>query len=189
MVDAFKKEKSYLAMKFHEGMIAFSGFLLDDLKGNKSKEGILKISCSTRPYRGDQLTLTFIVDTEESLSLQQELASRFQQISEATLKPHLGDELERIAKIPVETITHLEQWYIEEVNLFLRSLKGQKKTFIEKDLVPTLEKLLTCSFQPIEWWPEQKLKGKLANEPHWDKHPDLTTFKSLFHRWFGMGKD
>ena len=188
MIDAFEKKKSYLALKAHEGMIAFGEFTLHGFRDDQSIEGILKISCTKRPYRGDQLILTFIIDKEKSGAIDKDISSRFERITEESLKPSLGSEVERVFKIPIEQIAHMETWHMEEVSLFLRSLTGQKKTLVEKDLIPAIEKLLACSFQPIEWWPQQSENSRHRMEADEGLQYHGSSLKSILRYWLGMGK-
>ncbi len=58
--------------------------------------------------------------------------------------------------------------------------KGREKILIEEQLVPAIEKLLPCTFDPVEWWPEgRKIE---TPEEEIEKHISL---RGLFRKWFG----
>ena len=181
----FDEKKSYLSIKAHEGIIAFVSFLIKGLKDRGPKEGILKIASSKKPYGGGYLTLTFMVDTPDNPSMRDQLDRHFEGLTESVLYEHMGGNLEGINKVSLDTVAQIEDWYIEEINVHFRSFKGGEKTEVEQSLLPALEKVLPCTFQPVEWWPIDKVKRAAASEGDWVDQVSTGSIKALFRKWFG----
>ena len=146
----FDEKQSYLSIKAHEGMIAFVGFLIEIAEGEDKKEGILKISSSEKAYGGGYLTLTFIIDTEVLPAVRERLDQRFAHLTKSALEPFFGKLLVRINKVKLDEVLHVDNWYVEEINVHLTVLKGEEKQIVEQRLLPAFEKLLPCSFQPVQ---------------------------------------
>jgi hypothetical protein len=183
----FNPKESYLAIKSHEGMIAFTGFLIRLEENGPGKEGILKISSYHKAYGGGYLTLTFIVDTGNNAAVKEQLDFWFDRLQEGSLKDYVGSGLEQVNKISIDTLGHIGNWYIEEINLHFRSLKGQEKSLVEQYLIPGLENILACTFYPVEWWPMDQAKKdeSVGLEFPASLTPDF--LKGLFGRWFKSG--
>ena len=188
MTEAFDPKKSYLSIKTHEGIIAFTGFLFHLEETGSEKEGILKIASFHKAYGGWSLTLTFIVDTGDDSAFKDQLDPWFNQLTEGALREHIGQQLERINKVSLDALAHVEDWYIVEINLHFRSLKGEEKVLVEQELIPALQNILPCTFRPVEWWPAARERQENAAE---EGLPDLLTadfLKGLFRRWFTSGQ-
>ena len=184
MIKPFDEKQSYLSIKAHEGMIAFVGFLIEISEEKEKKEGILKISSFEKPYGGGYLTLTFIVDTEVLPTVRERLDQRFAQLTKSALEPFVGKTLERINKVKLDEVLHVDNWYVEEINVHLTALKGEEKQIVEQRLLPACKQLLPCSFHPVEWWPMESRASEEASAQGWMDTLTPESIKRLFKRWF-----
>jgi hypothetical protein len=184
MIKPFDEKKSYLSIKAHEGMIAFAGFLIEVIDGEAKKEGILKISSSKKAYGGGYLTLTFIVDTEVLPDVKEHLDRHFANLTASALEPFVGKTLERINKIQLGEVLNVQDWYVEEINVHLTALKGEGKAIVEKSLIPAFEKILPCSFHPVEWWPMENRDSAEPSEQGLLETLAPESIKGIFQRWF-----
>ncbi len=182
MTEEFDAKKSYLAVKASEKMVAFVGFIIPLEENGKTKEGVVKISSFQRPYGGGYLTLTFIVDRAD-----EGLIDKYQRLSEKltedALTPMLEKGFERMVKVDLDSLEKSKGWYIEEINVYFRTLQGREKVLIEQQLIPAIEKLLACTFDPVEWWPE----GRNAQTPEQEEIEGHISLRGLFRKWFGTG--
>jgi hypothetical protein len=182
MTREFDPKKSYLAVKANEKMIAFASFLIHLGEDGGTKEGIVKISSFHRPYGGGYLTLTFIADRgPQHEALYNRLERLFNGLTEDALRPHLGKKFERIVKVDLDSLEETRWWYLEEINVYFSSIEGLEKVLVEEKIVPALEVLLPCTFEPIEWWPE----GRKTEIPNGKELGEQTSLKDLFKKWFG----
>ena len=184
MIQPFDEKKSYLSIKAHEGMIAFAGFLIEVVEGEAKKEGILKISSFKKAYGGGYLTLTFIVDTEVLPAVKEHLDRHFANLTASALEPFVGKTLERINKVKLDEVLHVQDWYVEEINIHLTALKGEEKPIVEQSLLPAFEKILPCSFHPVEWWPMESRESEETSEQGLIETVTPDSIKSIFQRWF-----
>ena len=181
MTQEFDPRKSYLAVKANEKMIAYAGFNIRLEESREKKEGVVKISSFQRAYGGGYLTLTFIVDKGQDDTLFEQLGQLCAHLTEDALKPLLGKEFERMVKVDLDLLEELRGWYVEEINVYFRSIAGQEKTLVESILIPALEKILPCKFDAVEWWPE----GKESETPGAKDVEDNISLRGLFKKWFG----
>jgi hypothetical protein len=182
MTQEFDARKSYLAVKASEKMVAFVGFVIPLEEDGKTKEGVAKISSFHRPYGGGYLTLTFILDKGQD----EELIDRYQQLcdnlTEDNLRPLLEKGFERMVKVDLDLLERSEGWYIDELNVYFRTVEGREKVLIEEQLLPAIEKLLPCKFNSVEWWPE----GRKTHTPE-EEIEGHSSLRGLFRKWFGTG--
>ena len=183
MTQEFDPRKSYLAVKANEKMIAYVGFAVVFEEDGKRKEGVVKISSFHRPYGGGYLTLTFIVDKGQDDALKTQLEKLGKKITEDSLRPMLGKNFERIVKVDLDLLDETKGWYIEEINVYFRTLAEREKVVIEERLLPALECILPCKFEAVEWWPE----GKRTEPPAGREIAEQKSVKGLFKKWFGSG--
>ena len=181
MTREFDPKKSYLAVKANEKMIAYVGFNIH-IEGHRGKkEGVVKISSFQRAYGGGYLTLTFIVDKGPDETLFEQLEQLCATLTEDALKPLLGNEFERMVKVDLDLLEEIKGWYVEEINVYFRSIAGREKTLVESIMIPALEKILPCKFDAVEWWPE----GKSPETPGTKDVQDSISLRGLFKKWFG----
>ena len=184
MTQEFDARKSYLAVKASEKMVAFVGFVIALEKDDKTKEGVVKISSYHRPYGGGNLTLTFIVDRGQDEKLIDAHPQRLcDNLTEENLRPLLEKGFERMVKVDLDSLERSEGWYIEEINVYFRTIEGREKVLIEQQLFPAIEKLLPCKFDPVEWWPE----GRKTQTPEKEEIEAHISLRGLFRKWFGTG--
>ncbi len=181
MTREFDPKKSYLAVKANEKMIAYVGFNIQLEGSSERKEGVVKISSFERAYGGGYLTLTFIVDKGRDETLIGQLEQLCANITEQALAPLLGPEFERMVRVDLDLLEETKGWYVEEINVYFRSIAGREKTLVEGMLIPALEKILPCKFDAVEWWPE----GKDSGAPRAKDVTDDISLRSLFKKWFG----
>jgi hypothetical protein len=183
MTKEFDPRKSYLAVKANEKMIAYVGFAVQLEADGKSKEGIVKISSLHRPYGGGYLTLTFIVDKGRDDILKTQFEKLCDKITEASLRPHLGKDFEKMVKVDLDMLEEIKGWYIEEINVYFHTIAEREKVLVEEKLLPALECILPCKFEPVEWWPKGR-KTELSGDAQIEEPISL---KGLFKKWFGSG--
>ncbi len=180
MTQEFDPKKSYLCLKTHEKMIAFAGFDIQSEDQGQPKEGVVKISAFQRPYGGGHLTLTFIVNTDDDADLKAHLNRLFNSLTGDSLKPYLGQKMDKIVKVSLDALEKIEQWYIEEVSIHFRSYEQRLNVLIEEMLFPALESILQFSFDPVEWWPEDKP----AASPDTVSFGEQMSLRAFFRKWF-----
>ena len=178
--EAFDPKASYAAIKAKEGMVAFAGFSLPLENYPLPREGFLKLSVDQQAYRGDVLTLTILVDTEDDRDLKNLVRERFEKITTDSIKSRLGPDLDELSRISLDHLGDIQNWYIEEIRLLFKSAGKPIKTVMERDVIPALEVLLRSTFQPVEWWP---LVDAKANGPSADRA------SSRFDAFFSFFKD
>ena len=182
MTREFDPKKSYLTLKAHEKMIAYVSFRFKSDTEETEKEGVVKISGNYHPYGGGHLTLTFIVDTGGDEALKIRLNERFNNLTDASIRTKLGQSFEKIVKVSLDSLAHIQDWYVEEVNIHFRAIKERENVLIEAMLLPALESALHFSFNSVEWWPENLTHHSLSGEDM-EEYPSL---KALFKKWFGF---
>jgi len=181
MTQEFDPRKSYLAVKANEKMIAYVSFVFQLEKDGTSKEGVVKISSLHRPYGGGYLTLTFMVDKGPQDAAKNELEIICRNITENSLRPQLGREFERMVRVDLDMLEETKGWYVEEINIYFRTIADREKVLVEEKLLPALECLLPCKFEPVEWWPE----GRKTEPPPGAEIEEPISLKGLFKKWFG----
>ncbi|MGD8664759.1 MAG: hypothetical protein PVI38_10240 [Desulfobacterales bacterium] len=180
MTREFDPKKSYLAIKAHEKMIAYVSFKVEDGQNYTDQEGVIKISSFQRPYGGGTYTLTFIVDTNDDKDLKETLKKRFDSLNEASLKPYLGKDMQRVVKVSLDSLEKIPEWYVEEVSVHLSKMDERANVLIEEKLMPALAASLSISFDPVQWWPADKP----VREPEEMSFMEQLSLKALFKRWF-----
>jgi hypothetical protein len=183
MTQEFDAKKSYLAVKASERMVAYVGFVISREEDGQTKEGVVKISSFHRPYGGGYLTLTFILDRgqdEEHIDRYQWLCDN---LTEESLRPLLEKGFERMVKVDLDSLEKSKGWYIEEINIYFRTIEGREKFLIEGQLFPAIEKLLPCKFDSVEWWPA----GRKTQSPEEEEIDGHISLRGLFRKWFGTG--
>ncbi len=102
--------------------------LITPLEENgKTKEGVVKISSFHRPYGGGYLTLTFIVDRGKDEALLDKHQRLCENLTEDALRPLLEKGFEKMVKVDLDSLERSEGWYIEEINVYFRTLEGPGK--------------------------------------------------------------
>ena len=181
MTREFDPKKSYLAVKANEKMIAYVGFSIHLEENRKKKEGVVKISSFQRAYGGGYLTLTFIVDRGQDEILLKQLEKLCANLTEDALKPLLGKDFDRLVKVDLDVLEEVKGWYVEELNVYFRTITGREKVLVESHIIPALEKILPCKFDAVEWWPE----GRAAETPGAAEVEENSSLRGLFKKWFG----
>jgi hypothetical protein len=177
-------KKSTISLKADEQMIAFAGFVIWPEPGQPEKEGVLKISAFYRPNGNDYLTLTFIVDTEKDEAAKDKFDKLFESVQEESIKPYLGQEMKTMVKVPLGFIAKTTHLFMEELNIYISSLKSRERNIVEKQLIPALGNVLPCTFDSVEWW-----TGDLATQKTYllqdrSTFPDHLSIKDYFRKWF-----
>ena len=170
-------------MKASEKMIAFVGFVIPLDEDGKTKKGVVKVSSFHRAYGGGYLTLTFIVDKGQDKALIDRYQRLCANLTEDTLRPLLGKGFERLVKVNLDSLESSKSWYIEEINVYFQTIEGREKVLIEGQLIPAIEKILPCKFDPVEWWPE----GRKSEPPSGGEIDAHLSLKGFFKKWFGSG--
>jgi hypothetical protein len=180
MTQEFDPKQSYLSVKAHEKMIAYVSFRIQKGKDNRDQDGVIKISSFQRPYGGGYVTLTFIVDTKDDEDLKDNLSRRFNSLTEESLKPFLGEDMEKIVKVSLDSLEKIPTWYIEEVSVHFKKIDDRENVMIEDRLIPALASTLSFAFDPVEWWPADKP----VMEPEEASLMGQLSLKAIFRKWF-----
>jgi hypothetical protein len=180
MTQEFDPRTSYLAVKAHEKMIAYVGFGTQFGADDPPKEGVIKISSFHRPYGGGYITLTFIVDTQNNKELKTHLKQRFDDLSEDSLRPYLGKDMEKTVRVSLDSLEEIPEWYIEEVSVHFKNIEEREDVLIDEKLIPALKSCLSFSFDPVEWWPADKP----VEVPKDASKMKQISLKKLFRKWF-----
>lgn len=178
----FDPRKAYHAVKSREGMLAFTGFELTTVS-NETTEGILKISARKTPYRGDILILTFIIDADQGRTDKAQLEKHFGRLSESDVAKGLGAGFERLNLTCLDCIGDIQRWFVKELKLFYRRPVDQKKTLLERDVLPQMAATLNCRFEPLEWWPQTRPPADEEPTPAWLDKPGWKPLKSFLSWW------
>ena len=141
---------------------------------------MIKISSFQRPYGGGYFTLTFIMDTKDDIGLKEILTQRFNKLTEDSLKPLFGKNMEKIVKVSLDSLEKIPEWYIEEVSVHFSKIDDRENVLIEDRLIPALASSLSFSFDPVEWWPVDKP----LEEPEEASLLEHISIKALFRKWF-----
>ena len=179
MTQEFDPKKSYLSVKAHEKMIAYVAFRIQDEKDDLNQEGVIKISSFQRPYGGGYFTLTFIMDTKEDKTLKDDLSRRFNNLTTDSLKSYLGEDMEKVVKVSLDSLEQIPAWHIEEVSVHFKKFDDRENVLIEDRLIPALASSLSISFDPVEWWPTDKP----VNEPEEASLLGQLSLKTIFRKW------
>jgi hypothetical protein len=124
------------------------------------------------------------MDTETDSRIQDDLARHFSSINENTLRPHFKAAFETVFQYPMDALSKSKAWYLEEINIYFKTLKGRERRIIEQHLIPALEKMLPFHFDPVEWWDQQPRKTE-ADQPSASKNPTVAgSLKSALIQWF-----
>ena len=161
-------------------MIAYVAFRIQDEKDDRDQEGVIKISSFQRPYGGGYITLTFIMDTKDDKVLKDNLSQRFNNLTKDSLKPFLGEDMEKVVKVSLDSLKQMQTWYIEEVNVYSSKIDDRENVLIEDRLIPALASSLSFSFDPVEWWPTDKP----VKEPEEASLMGQLSLKTIFRKWF-----
>ena len=180
MTQEFDPKKSYLSVKANEKMIAYVAFKIQDGKDDRNQEGVIKISSFQRPYGGGYITLTFIMDTKDDKALKDNLSQRFNNLTTDSLKPYLGEDMEKIVKVSLDSLEKIPEWYIEEVSVHFKKIDDRENVLIEDRLIPALASSLSFSFDPVEWWPTDRP----VKEPEEASLMGQLSLKAIFGKWF-----
>jgi hypothetical protein len=178
----FDPRQAHHAVKSREGMLAFTGFQLAASSG-ATTEGILKISAQKTPYRGDTLILTFIIDADPGQLDKAQLEAHFDRISTSIPSRDMGSNFERFNLACLDCIGGLPRWFVMELKIFYRTVIDQKKTLLERDVLPYLGKTLNCRFQSLEWWPQTRSAVGGEPTPDWIERPGWKPLQSLLKWW------
>ena len=180
MIQEFDPRKSYLSVKAHEKMVAYVSFGIRPGDKEPTQEGVIKISSFSRPYGGGYLTLTFIIDTKDQEQLKARLNQLFSDLTEDSLKPYLGKDLEKVSKVSLDSLEEVRDWYIEEVTVYFRSFDERENVTIEEKLIPAFEAIFPFSFEQVQWWPADKP----VTHPKEASFMEQISLKTLFRKWF-----
>jgi hypothetical protein len=182
MTQEFDPRKSYLTLKANEKMVAFVGYSINLEEIEETKQGVVKISSQHRPYGGGILTLTFILDVGDRQDLKNPLNRLFNSLTENTIRPSLGKVFEKMVKVSLDSLEEVKGWYVEEINFHFRAIEDREKVIIEEKLIPALEGCLPFTFDPVQWWPEERRSAPPAGKGI----EGQLSLKGLFKKWFGV---
>ena len=98
--------------------------------------------------------MTFIVDTAGEDELRGRLRNAVQGLSKADFQSFLGNGLDQITTVSLDSLAEMDDWYIEEVNIHLHAFENRLSVLIEERLLPALDRALDFKFDSVQWWPQ-----------------------------------
>ncbi len=184
MIQPFNPKEAIKASKARENMIAYVAFTVREETPRTEKEGFVKIASCPKHDSGGFLALTFLVDTEDD-TLKNTLHHMFEALNADVFRATMGANLESVGRNVLDEVSDIRGWVVEELNIHLRRLDGYEKTVVEKDLIPTLEKIWPIVFEPVEWLPEDD-KDRLAQSIS-SRYPkkDKGALGNILRKFFG----
>ncbi len=153
-------KKQLKQVKASERMVAFAGLHLDLGKANPDKDGVLKIADHVRADDSGYLTLTFMIDLDmdrESREMLSGVFTRFARFAEradtavAVAAARFGTGFEYLMLIN-DGPDGGDMWFMAEVNLYYKALKGRTRELIETKIIPALAELLPARFEGVNWY-------------------------------------
>ena len=168
-------------LKSRENLTAFTGFSIPDEP--EAREGVLKIASFYRPDGSGYLTLTFIMDASENPAAREPLEGRFGLLTEETLRPFLGEILETVFRCPLDALSNSGLWRFEEINVYLKSLKGIERRLIEHQLMPALKQALPFQFDRMEWWEPVSPGSRVIRSDPGAGSPVRPSLGDIFRQW------
>ena len=151
-------KKQLRDLKAHEHLAGFTGFRLDLGLGDAPKDGVLKIAEFTRPDGSGYVTLTFQTDPDPEPQRRAALAgvfdrfARFAQAADAvTGAARFGQGFEYIM-MASEGLVDGDAWFLVEMDVFYKKLKGRLRELVEKAVLPGLAGVMPVTFEPVNWW-------------------------------------
>lgn len=187
MEEPYDLMSSVLSTKANEQMIGFAGFVKPDGESGPGFEGMVKVSAFHRADGSGYLTLTFIIDQEPG-SQETALRKKLGTPDADALGKRLGSNFEMLIDIPLNAFSGASPYFIEELDVYFRHLRGQERSLAESSLLPAFSQLLGLQFEPLQVWqsaaespltrplPEAESRAVPPPEP-----------KSLLRRLFGGG--
>ena len=138
-------KKQLRDLKAHEHLAGFTGFRLDLGLGDAPKEGVLKIAEFTRPDGSGYITLTFQTDPDPEPQRRAALAGVFDRFA------RFAQAFEYIM-MASEGLVDGDAWYVVEMDVFYKNLKGRLRELVEKAVLPGLAGVMPVAFEPVNWW-------------------------------------
>ena len=137
--------------KASEAIIGFAGFVKNQPNGGDVLQGVLNISPFYREDGSGYLTLTFVVDRQVGVTLDQ---SRRQLgvPGQADLEALLGSNFEMLMDMPLSDLSRPSPYLVEEMDIYFTHLRGIEINLIEKQVLPALSQLLGLQFEPFQLW-------------------------------------
>lgn len=177
MPQAHDITRSLVTGKVGEGMIAFTGLRL------LGADGVLKVAAFRRPDDSGYLTLTCLIDLESRSTGRKDLEQRFDHVSQPRLQAWLGDDFQVLVSVPLDGFAPSGNFFIQEFNLYFRSLAGRERFLLQERVLPALEHLLGCVFDELDWVEDiQPAQGAYENAPEQDSSAPMS-LKQHLRRW------
>jgi hypothetical protein len=186
MEKAYDLMAGIVSTKANEHMIGFSGFHRPESEGREALEGMVKVSAFHRPDGSGYLTLTFIIDRDPASPDSGQ--RRLKLPDQEALRQALGSNFEMAMDLPLSSALATSPFFVEEIDIYFHSLKGQEQFIVENTLFPALQSLHGLQFEPLQAWkpeeesPFSQLLARAEAEIERQQQPPA---KSLFQRWFG----
>lgn len=137
--------------KASEAMIGFAGFVKNRPHEGDVLQGVLNISPFYREDGSGYLTLTFVVDRQVGVTLD-ESRRQLGVPDQADLEALLGGNFEMLMDIPLSDLSRPSPYLVEEMDIYFHQLRGIEINLIEKQVVPALSRLLGLQFEPFQRW-------------------------------------
>lgn len=151
-----KKELS--RAKARKDIFAFAGFELALLSA-VSRQGVLTVTRATRPDGSGQLKCTFMVDVEGDAELAAAAGAVFQNLAARVLDPLLGplhgQDFEYVLPLARRELQD-KVWFVQEADFSLKDIRRNGRDFIERRLLPALQRTLPITFHAVEWWRDEE---------------------------------
>ena len=186
MEKAYDLMAGIVSTKANEHMIGFAGFHRPETGEREALEGMVKVSAFHRPDGSGYLTLTFIIDRDPTVL--ESGQRRLKLPDQETLRQALGSNFEMAMDLPLSSALAASPFFVEEIDIYFHSLRGQEQFIVENTLFPGLQDLHGLHFEPLQAWkpeeesPFSQLLARAEAEVENRQEPPP---KSLFQRWFG----
>jgi hypothetical protein len=164
MKNSIDAKRTLVLLKGDERMVAFAGFRLG------AAEGVMKVASFVRGD-GGYLTLTFLIDTQGDSDVRDKLAATFRPLAEGVLQRQLEKDVTMVVSVPLDVLGDVSDYFIEELNIYIRGLEGRERRLLERQILPLVEAVTHATFAPLEWMPEQ------GTEP-------ATSWLDSLRKWF-----
>ncbi|MFZ4652758.1 MAG: hypothetical protein ACOYLM_00115 [Methylococcaceae bacterium] len=154
--------------KSDEKMLGFSVFSRSASPQRAALLGMVKIAAFQRSDGSGYLTLTFLIDRDDSTALP--ASGRWiGPLDEAYLRARLGPRFEMAMDLmlPQDATSPV---FIEEIDLYFRPLAADTLALVAEELFPVLSDSLELSFEPLESWADplgEIVPAPAKSQPSW----------------------
>jgi hypothetical protein len=137
--------------KARPDMFAFAGFAIAP-PGTAPRRGVLTVTRKRRPDGSGQLKCSFMVDVEGGVD--EAVSDIFKRLATQVLDP-LGQDFEYALPLARRELRD-SLWFVQEADFSFKDIERRGRDFLANRLLPALQRALPLSFDPVEWWLEER---------------------------------